>query len=169
FCGFSRDPNLLHDDLIYVGNQFLWLATSKPPIGAVGLGLATYKGRPITARPPARGGRAATRRHGRLRSARRGDRQRPAHKGQPAAIDPQGVAARDQPCRQQGRRRRSQGWLPLDRATVDRKGQLPPMQGQRRRRRIEGEGGLGHIFEKKMVMPLRILEILALSPLYIIP
>ncbi|RRT33618.1 hypothetical protein B296_00050802 [Ensete ventricosum] len=34
-----------------------WLATARPPIGAVGHGLATYKGQSTTARPRARGGR----------------------------------------------------------------------------------------------------------------
>ncbi|RWW09476.1 hypothetical protein GW17_00027032 [Ensete ventricosum] len=45
-----------------------------------------------------------------------------------AAAIAQGVAARGQPYRQQGRRRRSQGWP-------------SPAQGQRRRWRSEGEGG----------------------------
>ncbi|RWV82755.1 hypothetical protein GW17_00055717 [Ensete ventricosum] len=36
-----------------------WLATSKPPAGVASHGLATCKGWPTTARPPARGGQPA--------------------------------------------------------------------------------------------------------------
>ncbi|RWV77464.1 hypothetical protein GW17_00061700 [Ensete ventricosum] len=46
-----------------------------------------------------------------------------------ATATPQGPAGSGQPCRQEGRRRRSQGWPPLCRAAADRKGQLLPAQG----------------------------------------
>ncbi|RWV90261.1 hypothetical protein GW17_00047551, partial [Ensete ventricosum] len=39
FCGFSRDPNLLHDDLICMGNQFF--QTDEPKI-AFEVGDAKY-------------------------------------------------------------------------------------------------------------------------------
>ncbi|RWW61973.1 hypothetical protein BHE74_00030927 [Ensete ventricosum] len=96
-----------------------WLATARPPTGAVGHGLATCKGRPAVARPPARA------------AARRGS----SPQGRPPAgtANPQGVAARDQPYYQQRRWCQSQGWLPLGMAAVGRKGQLPPAQGQQRR------------------------------------
>ncbi|RWW74319.1 hypothetical protein BHE74_00017739 [Ensete ventricosum] len=49
----------------------------------------------------------------------------------PAVGRPQGVAARGQ----QGRQRQPQGWLPLDNAAAGGQWQLPPAQGQRRRRK----------------------------------
>ncbi|RZS24785.1 hypothetical protein BHM03_00057894 [Ensete ventricosum] len=59
-----------------------WLATARAPAGAAGYGLATCKGWPATAKAPLQGGDrlqprppckgAATRRHGRLRLARKG-------------------------------------------------------------------------------------------------
>ncbi|RRT65992.1 hypothetical protein B296_00012902 [Ensete ventricosum] len=52
-----------------------------------------------------------------------------------------------------------QRWLATARppaGAADRKGQPSPAQEQRRRRRSEGEGGPGQLFEKKIVMPLRI-------------
>ncbi|RWV78932.1 hypothetical protein GW17_00060009 [Ensete ventricosum] len=84
------------------------------------------QGAPGCGQPPVRGGQpwvwpaTANRGYGRLR---------PTRKGQPAVASLQGVAARDQPCRQQGRQRRPQRWLPLGRAVADRKGQLSPAQG----------------------------------------
>ncbi|RZS01032.1 hypothetical protein BHM03_00030830 [Ensete ventricosum] len=78
-----------------------WLATVRPPTGVAGHGLAIYKGRPATARPSVRGG------HPRARST---------------AASPQGVTTRGQPYRQQGRRCRPQGWLPVGRVAVGRKG-----------------------------------------------
>ncbi|RWV80555.1 hypothetical protein GW17_00058157 [Ensete ventricosum] len=82
-----------------------WLAMARPPAGATGHGLATCKGRPTAARPPARGDHPWA---------------------WPAVASPQGVTARGQPCHQQRQRRRSQGCLPLGRAATDRKGQPSP-------------------------------------------
>ncbi|RWW10169.1 hypothetical protein GW17_00026296 [Ensete ventricosum] len=89
--------------------------------------------------------------HGHGQPPCRGCRQ-PA-RGQPATAkapvqgggSPQGqqpswgarAAARDQPCRQQGWRRRPQGWPPLGRETTDRNAQR-----YRLRRGIDG-GGTG--------------------------
>ncbi|RZS08400.1 hypothetical protein BHM03_00039369 [Ensete ventricosum] len=79
-----------------------------------------------------------------------------ARKGQPTA----GMAGCGQPARasqQQpahGQPTASRGGGAGRRVVAGHKGQLSPAQGQWRWRRSEG-GGLGHFFEKKMVMPLR--------------
>ncbi|RZS19767.1 hypothetical protein BHM03_00052207 [Ensete ventricosum] len=57
------------------------------------------------------------------------------------AWHPQGAVARNQPCRQQGRRRWPQGSLPLGRVAAGGQGQPPPVQGQQRQRRIWGKRG----------------------------
>ncbi|RRT31572.1 hypothetical protein B296_00057065, partial [Ensete ventricosum] len=51
---------------------------------------------------------------------------------------PQGAVAHSQPYCQQGRRRQSQGWLPLSRADASVQGQPSPEQGQQRLRRRKG-------------------------------
>ncbi|RZR78239.1 hypothetical protein BHM03_00003519 [Ensete ventricosum] len=104
-----------------------WLATLGP-----------LQGRPTMAWLPTRGGRpqgAATHSHGRLRPARKGL--------SPAAS----------PAASRGGGDGRKGGRPLGRVAVDRKGQPPPAQGQRRRRPSEGEGGLRHLFKKDGYAP----------------
>ncbi|RWV80128.1 hypothetical protein GW17_00058645 [Ensete ventricosum] len=75
----------------------------------------------------------------------RANRQQSARKGLPPAANPAASKGRDAD---------RKGGRPLG-------GQLPTAKGScrcrpLRRRRNEGEGGLGHLFEKKMIMPFRI-------------
>ncbi|RZS22860.1 hypothetical protein BHM03_00055690 [Ensete ventricosum] len=56
---------------------------------------------------------------------------------------PQGAATRGQPCRQQGRQRRPQGWPPLGRVAIGGQGQPPPTQGQQQRQRRHRWGKRG--------------------------
>ncbi|RRT31464.1 hypothetical protein B296_00054115 [Ensete ventricosum] len=74
-----------------------WLATARPLTGAADHGLATCKRRLAVAKPPTRGGRPQG------QHPARGSHPR----ARPATANPQGVVARGQPCRQQGRRRMS--------------------------------------------------------------
>ncbi|RZS26521.1 hypothetical protein BHM03_00059868 [Ensete ventricosum] len=106
-----------------------WLAT------AVDLGLATCKGATDCSQAPCKGAAArrgsnlqgaATYGHDRLHPACRGGRQRLARKGQLVAANPQGAAARGQPCHRQGLGRQLQAWSPLGRVAVGRKEQQPP-------------------------------------------
>ncbi|RRT31412.1 hypothetical protein B296_00052686 [Ensete ventricosum] len=117
-----------------------WLATARPPAGTVGHGLATYKWRSITAKAPLHGGGrlrpgplqgAATRGHGRLWPARKG------------------LLPADSPTASMGGDTCHRGGRPLA-------GWLSVAKGNRRRLFNEGEGRLGHLFEKKLVIPLRI-------------
>ncbi|RWV78442.1 hypothetical protein GW17_00060594 [Ensete ventricosum] len=82
------------------------------------------EGQQDMARPPARGRPTVAK-----APLQRGDH--PQGQQLPAAR-PQGAAANGQPCRQQGRRHQPQGWPPLSRVAVVRK-------GQRRRRRKGGK------------------------------
>ncbi|RWV79773.1 hypothetical protein GW17_00059042 [Ensete ventricosum] len=101
-----------------------WLATARPPAGAAGHGLATYKGWSATTRPLARSDRPQG--------------QQPARGGHPrarlAVASPQGPADNDHLCCQQGRRAGRRGGCPLA-------GQLPTVKGSRRLRRSNSEGG----------------------------
>ncbi|RWW36058.1 hypothetical protein BHE74_00058944 [Ensete ventricosum] len=87
-----------------VGHGHSRLQPRPPYKGTADYGQAPCKGQPAVAKAPLQGG-------GRLQG------QQPSWGGQP--------------CRQQGRRRRLQGWPPLGRAVAGPKGQSPPAQGQR--------------------------------------
>ncbi|RZS26594.1 hypothetical protein BHM03_00059957 [Ensete ventricosum] len=124
-----------------------WLATAKPPAGASTMAWLPARSGQLQPRPPckratARRGSspqgAATREHGRLRPARRGDRLRPTHRGLSPTdsmhvADYKGLPPADSPTASRGWRR-PQRWPPLGRVAAGRKGQPPPAQGQRRRR-----------------------------------
>ncbi|RZS28750.1 hypothetical protein BHM03_00062387 [Ensete ventricosum] len=98
-----------------------WLATARPPIGAVGHGLATCKGRPAAARPPAMGCRLQG--------------QQPTRGGHPRArpvvASPQGPTGSGQPAR---------GCRPLA-------GRLPVAKGSCRLRRGNGDDDVVRVKE----------------------
>ncbi|RWV77232.1 hypothetical protein GW17_00061966 [Ensete ventricosum] len=109
-----------------------WLATARPPVGVAGHGLATCKGRPTAARPPARGSRwwplvgmAAS------DQPARASRWCPTRKGLPLAASP--AASRGGGA---GRR----GGRPLA-------GRLPTAKGSRHLRRGNDSGGVVRVKE----------------------
>ncbi|RRT52951.1 hypothetical protein B296_00005742 [Ensete ventricosum] len=75
----------------------------------------------VVAKAPPVKGEAAARGHGRLQCG--------AHKGRPLVASSHGAIVRGQDCHQQRQQCRSQGRLPLSRATVSGQGQPSPTQG----------------------------------------
>ncbi|RWV77796.1 hypothetical protein GW17_00061332, partial [Ensete ventricosum] len=168
---FSRDPNLLHDDLICVGNQLFyfdfrnacdapaevfqqwyqsqartarrrgwpWLAARGSRLrprpsarGRLAIANTPLQGRSVATKAPCKGladhlqGAAARRGNSPQGAATHGRGcQRRACKGQLPAASPQEAAhgAPARGCRQQGRQRRPQGWLPLSRAIANHNAQ----------------------------------------------